>query len=403
MNAERSDMKRVGILDLAIIILERKWLFAAGLLLFCAAGLVTSLCLTKYYAARAVIMKPTQKMPSGLGSLLGKDVPASGLLKTIDILGNDDADNFLSVLTSRRLADSVVRKFDLIHDYGFDNRRRFYYEDVLKTLYRNVDIVENDYGNIEITVTDSNPAHAAAMANFMASQLDTIVCQLSKESARNSRLFFEDRLRIIKGDLDSAGRSLVKFQTDNKYIDLEQQVKSSIEVMAQLEGQKMALDLQIAQMQNQFGTNNRQASELVKQKSVIARKIAGYMDRGGGNLIVSLRNAPEKTVEYGDLMRNVKIQQTLFEFVLQFCEQAKISEANSVPSVQMLEYAVSPQKKIRPKRSIVCLLFLFGGFVAMSTYILVDKWYEIQSRLQTPQYLKIKQTIALLSFRKKTV
>jgi len=178
----------------------------------------------------------------------------------------------LSILTSRRLADSVVRKFDLIHDYGFDKRRQFYYEDVLKTLYRNVDIVENDYGNIEITVTDSSPAQAAAMANFMACRLDTIVSQLSKESARNSRLFFEDRLGIIKRDLDSAGRSLVKFKTDNKYIDLEQQVKSSIEVMAQLEGQKMALDLQIAQMQNQFGANNRQASELLRQKSVIERK-----------------------------------------------------------------------------------------------------------------------------------
>jgi len=81
MNTERSDVKRVGILDLAIIILERKWLFAVGLLLFCVAGLVTSLCLTKYYAARAVIMKPTQKMTSGLGSLLGKDAPTNGLLR----------------------------------------------------------------------------------------------------------------------------------------------------------------------------------------------------------------------------------------------------------------------------------------------------------------------------------
>jgi capsule polysaccharide export protein KpsE/RkpR len=346
-------------------------------------------------------MKPTQKLPSGLGSLVGKELPVSGLLKSMDLLGGDDADNFMGILKSRRIADLVIEKFNLVHSYGFDKRKKFYHEDVLKALYKNVDITVNDYGNIEVMVTDSSPTQAANMANFMVSQLDSISYLLSKESARNSRLFFEERLEVIKHDLDSAGRAFVKFQNDNKYVDLEQQVKASIEVMAQFEGQKMALDLEIAQLRNQFGATNQHLSELQKQKEVLDKKLSVYMDQGGGNLILSLKNAPEKAIQYGELMRNVKIQETLYEFVLQFYEQARLSEANNIPSVQVLEYASAPQKKLRPKRSVICLMFLLGGCIVMSTYILTDKWYEIQRRMQTQQFAKIKRVLDLISIRKR--
>jgi tyrosine-protein kinase Etk/Wzc len=399
MNDIKNEVKKVGILDLFIILLERKRVFVFGLLLFCITGVITSYCLTKYYTATAVIMKPAKKM-SGLGSLIGKDLPVSGLLKSIDGIGGGDEDNFLSILKSRRLAEKVIDRFNLVHAYRFDKRKKYYFEDVLKALDKNVGILENDLGNIEVSVTDTNPAAAAAMANFMVCELDTITYQLSKESARNSRLFFEDRLSIIKHDLDSASRAFADFQIENKYIDLEQQVKSSIEQIASFEGRKMGLDLEIAQIRSQFSANNQRMGELEKEKSVIEKKIAGYMDQGGGNLIVSLSHAPEKAIKYAELKGNAKLQESLYEFVIQLYEQAKISEANNVPAIQVLEYAKNPQKKTRPKRSIICLMFLFGGFIVTSTYILFGKWWTIQAQHKTVVYMKTRRILDLLSLRK---
>jgi tyrosine-protein kinase Etk/Wzc len=390
--------KKVGLLDLLIIILERKWFFIVSMLLFCTAGVIISMVQTKYFTATAVIMKPAQKLPSGLGALVGKDLPIAGLLKSAD-LGQGDLDNFMSILLSRTLAEKVIDRFNLIHYYGFDKLKKYYIEDVLKQFHRSTKLFENDYGNIEVSVVDTSPALAADIANFMVLELDTITYHLGKESARNSRVFFEDRLAVIKHDLDSASRQFTRFQTENNYIELEQQTKSSIEALAQFEAQKMGIDIEIAQMQSLFGAGNQRVAELQKQKSVIERKIKGYMSAGGGNLIISLADAPQKSVQYGYLLRDVKIQESLYEFVLQLFEQAKISEANNVPSVQALEFAKPPQKKTRPKRSIICVLFFFLGFALTTTYLVADKWYGIQKQNGTSFYRKLNRAIALLTFK----
>jgi tyrosine-protein kinase Etk/Wzc len=395
MNDEKNEMKKIGILDLVIILLERKWLFIISLLLFSIAGLIASMTMTKYYAGKAIIMKPASKMP-GLGSLLGKETQVAGLLKSMDGMGETDADNFLSILRSRRLAEKVIDRFDLVHVYRFDKMKKYYIEDVLKAFSRNSAVVENEMGNIEVAVVDTSPGRAAAMANFMVDELDSITYQLSKESARNSRIFFEERLGVIKHDLDSASRAFADFQIENKYIDLEQQVKSSIEQVATFEGQKMGMDLEIAQLRSQFSGSNQRVLELEKEKGVIEKKISGYMDQGGGHLIVSLSNAPEKAIKYAELKGNAKLQESLYEFVIQLYEQAKISEANNVPSIQVLEYAKVAQKKTRPKRSIVCLLFFFVGFIATSTYILMGKWWKAQSQHRTAVYLKVSRIRTLL-------
>jgi uncharacterized protein involved in exopolysaccharide biosynthesis len=392
--------KKIGLLDLLIILLERKWFFVLSMLIFCAAGVITSLALTKYYTATAVIMKPVQRVSAGFGSLSGKELPVSGLLKSMDLAGASDPDNFLSILQSRRLAEKVIDRFNLVHYYKFDKKKKYYMEDVLKQFHRNVKADENEYENIELSVVDTSPAMAADIANFVVLQLDTITYRLAKESARNSRIFFEDRLSAIKRDLDSASRQFTQFRTENNYIDLEQQTKSSIEALAGFEAQKMALDLEIAQLQSQFGAGNQRIAELQKQKRVMERKINGYMAAGGGNLIISLNDAPQKSVHYGYLLRNVKIQESLYEFVLQLFEQAKFSESNNVPRVQALEYANPPQKKTRPKGSIICMLFFFGGLGITSTSILLDKWYKVQRRHGTSFYGKLNRVLQLLTFRK---
>ena len=73
----------------------------------------------------------------GLGSLIGKESSASGILKSLDVGGGSDADNFISILKSRRLAEKVIDRFDLVHAYRFDKRKKYFIEDVLKALDKN--------------------------------------------------------------------------------------------------------------------------------------------------------------------------------------------------------------------------------------------------------------------------
>lgn len=66
------------------------------------------------------------------------------------------------------------------------------------------------------------------------------------------------------------------------------------------------------------------------------------------------------------LSRDAKIKEMLFELLTRECEIAKIEEAKSMPTIQVLDEAVVPQKKFKPKRKqMVVLSCVTSLFVAV--------------------------------------
>jgi uncharacterized protein involved in exopolysaccharide biosynthesis len=70
-------------------------------------------------------------------------------------------------------------------------------------------------------------------------------------------------------------------------------------------------------------------------------------------------------MEYARLMREVKVQETVFTLLTQQFEQAKITEARDTPTVQLLDKAVPAERKSKPKAvlnmAIAGVLSLFIG------------------------------------------
>jgi tyrosine-protein kinase Etk/Wzc len=56
------------------------------------------------------------------------------------------------------------------------------------------------------------------------------------------------------------------------------------------------------------------------------------------------------------LSRDAKIKEMLYELLTREYEVAKIEEAKSMPTIQVLDSAVVPEKKCRPKRAQIVML-----------------------------------------------
>jgi len=69
-------------------------------------------------------------------------------------------------------------------------------------------------------------------------------------------------------------------------------------------------------------------------------------------------------LKLGRLMREVEVQNTLYTFLTQQYEEAKIQEARDTPTVQILDHAVLPKLKYKPVRSRVFLI----GFVLSTVF-----------------------------------
>lgn len=394
MSVQNGTDGKISLLDLLLVLLERKWFLIAGMLVVSISAVILTMVLPKSYSAKAVVLPPSSSMSMPLGSLLGggggSDAPISGLLKSFNLFGSSaGTEQLRSILDSRRLAEKVIAEFDLETHYKFKERKKYYPEDVIRSFHQALKVVENDWGNLEISVQDKTPERAQGMVNFIVSQLDSINYILAKEHAGFSRRFFEERLAVIRADLDSAHARFARFKIKNNYLDLDKQVESTVDVLANIEAERMAIDLQIDQLRNKMGGDNQRVNELVRERTVLARKMEGYMSKGDGEVLVALRSTPTLGIEYAYLFRDVKVQETLFQFVLQMFEQAKMNEANNVPTVRVLEYASLPKKKVKPKRMIICLLAFFAGFVFLSCWILIGKWLAVQRTAGTDTYRKL--------------
>lgn len=378
----------VGILDLFIILLRRKKFLAVWMTVISALAVITTIVMEKSYSATAVLLPPKSSSSSPLGSLMG-DLPIGGILRSMDMFGKEDNNKFMSILESRTLALAVIERFNLVKHYEL--KKKPFFEVVIKVFNQHYKLEEDKKDNILVTIKDKDPALAAEMANFIVDKLDSISFELSKQSARGSRLFFEERLRLMTSTLDSVHHKLADFQVKNNFIDLDQQVKASIEALASIEAEAMATNIESDVLSSKFGGDNSRIAELKKKEKVLKNRIEGYMQKGSGSLIVPLSKTPEMAISYAYLLRDVKVQETLYAYILQMYEQAKFREANNSSVVSVLERAVAPEKRSSPKRGAICILVFFLGFGILSITVLLQHWFNQQKLAGTTAYFKLQE------------
>lgn len=393
LSAKSVSSKRVGLMDLLVILLRRKIFILVGLCVISIAAVITTLLMTKEYVAVAVVL-PSTSSSSALGSLLG-DMPGGGLLGG-GLFSKDDNSKFLTILQSRVMAEAVINKFGLVKRYGFLKRKQYYIEDVIKEYYRHSGSEEDKLNNIDVVFRDSNPEFSANVANFMVAKLDTLSYEMTRQNARGSRIFFENRLKEMRGVLDSVHSRLAEFQIKNNMIDMDAQVKSTVEALADIEAQIIGNEITRSVMSSNFTSDNQSIADLDKRKAVLKNHLEEYMNKGSGNLILPLKKTPELGITYAYLLRDVKTQEALNSFLLQMYEQAKFREANNASVVTVLQWAAPPQKRSSPARMHICILAFFSGFCLLSIIVVLQHWLQKQREALTETFLKLKEIKALL-------
>ncbi len=89
------------------------------------------------------------------------------------------------------------------------------------------------------------------------------------------------------------------------------------------------------------------------------------------DIFIATSAVPELGVQYARLMRDFKIQETLFELLTKQYEVAKITEARNTSTLQVLDEGVPADKKSKPKRSLIILLAVFvaGFFAVLAAFV----------------------------------
>ena len=67
------------------------------------------------------------------------------------------------------------------------------------------------------------------------------------------------------------------------------------------------------------------------------------------NILFAFKDMPNIAMQYLRTYREVEIQQSILEIVMPMYEQAKVEEQKSIPTIMVMDKAVSPELKYSPK------------------------------------------------------
>ncbi|WDT80236.1 MAG: hypothetical protein MPW14_00020 [Candidatus Manganitrophus sp.] len=85
---------------------------------------------------------------------------------------------------------------------------------------------------------------------------------------------------------------------------------------------------------------------------------------------------PDLALQYARLLRDVKVQETLYGLLVQQYEMARIQEAKDSPTVQILDIAKVPGKKSKPKRLSIVLFSTFAAAVFSMLIVFIMEMVE---------------------------
>jgi uncharacterized protein involved in exopolysaccharide biosynthesis len=77
---------------------------------------------------------------------------------------------------------------------------------------------------------------------------------------------------------------------------------------------------------------------------------------------IHLDKTPNTSLQYIDAVRNFKYQSTVWEILAKQFEMAKLDEAKDFPLLQVLDKAIPPEKKSKPKRALIVILVTLVAF-----------------------------------------
>lgn len=178
-------------------------------------------------------------------------------------------------------------------------------------------------------------------------------------------MIFETQLEKTKSDLANADEALKRTQLATGMVQVDSQARAMIDSAARLRAQVVAKQVQIEAMHAYAGAENpaltQAEQELDGLRSQFA-KLVGSKGSVDGDLFLPKGAVPQAGLEYIRRLRDVKYYEAIFEIIARQLELAKLDEAKEGAFIQVVDPAVQPEQKSAPKRGLITIAGIAGGF-----------------------------------------
>ncbi len=371
---DTSHQRPLSALEFLALLLRHKIFLLITTIVIAGIALGVTLTLPNWYDATVNFVPPSNNQ-SGVSGMLGN---VSSALKDIGLtkLGGKSSESYsyIVILQSRSFLDSLITRFDLAKDYNIPDSMRDEIRTVLKS---NMEVSYMPDGNYTMTFSSTNPNKAADMANTALTIANSISRSIQMQEASANRVYMEQRLQNTEEVLNRIGDSLQKFSKKNLVFSPVDQAKALTSALADLKAAAIKQEIVVQTYKNSYGEDD--PATKLQQKTL--EDIRGQVNKAqnepgfGGNF--SMRDAMDVGIPYMRLYTEFEAMSKVKGFLMPMLEQARLDEFKQTPLMYVLDKAIAPNKKSKPKRSLIVGGAALGALLLSSLFVLLR--FRLQS------------------------
>ena len=278
------------------------------------------------------------------------------------------------IIRSRRMSRLMIERFDLEEVYGekgFDKSG--------EKLGERTSVELRDEGVIIVGVEDRSPHRAKAMAEAYLHYVDSLLIDMSRESADERVRFLNEELERRRRRIASLDSALSDFMAGHGVIEIEQQARAVLEVAAMLRGQLTVLDVErdllAMTLKPESPELQRMNREVEKLHEELLKFRKGSSDDSG--IFLPLDELPGLAAEYVRLFTERGLNEFAATFIQLKLEDAKISANRRVSVIRVIDPPVLPERRAWPKRKQIVIGSALVAFLWTIFFLLIrERWRE---------------------------
>lgn len=362
---------------------RRRNFILSFVLILTLIAVIVSLVLPKKYKATAMILPPkefTTVTPGG-----GYLSDAVSLTKGVSLpMMVTPSDVYARMLKSITIAERIIEQFNLMEYYHTDN-----FTDTYEALMYYSDFRVSDVGLLEVSFIDKDPARSAEIANTFIKELEKVNRTIVIERIKQNKDFIEERLNSVRSELDSARQAFENFQLTNKAIDFNEQTRLAVEQAVALKIRMAELDLNIKLKETKLGSDNIELKELKRQYQTVKDQLSTLETKNNDSSFFSLPISaiPSLRGQFETLYSRVKVNESLYNLLLEQFEQVKFQEQENTPILSVLDWARIPEVRYSPRRTLI-VVSTFALSLLLSILLAAFSEYYLRLEKTSPDDYK---------------
>jgi uncharacterized protein involved in exopolysaccharide biosynthesis len=356
----------ISLLDLLQVVADNLRLLVLGPLAVGLLALGISFAIKPTYTAETRFLPPQQQqsaaaaMLQSLGALGGLAGAATGI--------KNPNDQFVAILKSRTLQDVLIERFHLMERFEMELK-----DDARKALAAKTRISAGKDNLIDLEVADRDPAFAAQLANAYVEEFRKLLGRLALTEAQQRRAFFENQLTQTKDKLTQAEQALRATGVNSSA--LKSSPEAAIGAVAQLQAQIAGQEIKLASMR---GYLTESAPDFRQAQTELAALRAQLVKAGKPN-----GNGKADEADYIARYRDFKYYETLFEVFAKQYELARADEAREGNVIQVVDAAVPPERKSKPKKALISVLATLTSGMILLVFVFMRQ--ALRNAARTPE------------------